>query len=114
MAVKKYSSSFNGNVSYGKNVLLSIVSLAVKEISGVASLQGKGVRTEVVGKTVNVDVFVNLRIGSSVTDVAFRVQENVKRSVESMTEYKVGAINVTVLGVVFDKEPETETAGLLG
>ena len=101
------STKSKGRVSYGKNVVLSIVTLAVKEISGVASLAGKGVRTETVGNKINVDVFVNLNIGSSVSDVAFKVQENIKRSVESMTEYKVGTINFNVLGVV-GHDPDTE------
>ena len=108
MSQKINNASKKGKVSYGKNVVLSVVALAVKEISGVASLHGKGVRTETVGKTINVDVFVNLIIGSSVSDVAFRVQENIKRSVESMTEYKVGKVNFNVLGVVLGSEAEAE------
>ena len=36
-------------------------------------------------------------------DVAFRVQENIKSSVESMTEYKVEAVNVHVVGVNFSE-----------
>ena len=50
---------------------------------------------------VYVDVFVNVLFGYSVKDVAFRVQENIKSSIESMTEFKVAAINVNVVGVVF-------------
>ena len=40
--------------------------------------------------------------GYSVRDVAFRVQENIKSSIESMTDFKAEQINVNVTGVVFD------------
>ena len=53
-----------------------------------------------------IDVFLNVYFGYSVNDVAFKVQENIKRSVESMTEYKVDSVNVHVVGVVFDSEQE--------
>ena len=44
--------------------------------------------------------------GYSVRDVAFRVQENIKSSVESMTDFKVASINVHVTGVVFNSAEE--------
>ena len=50
-----------------------------------------------------IDVFVNVKFGCSVKDVAFRVQENIKSSVESMTEYKVESVNVHVVGVNFSE-----------
>jgi len=112
----------NGNVSYKRNVVLSIVNLATQEINGVASLSGtavsklkrlfnknyhRGVIIEFIDNSVYVDVFINVMFGFSVRDVAFRVQENIKSSIESMTDYKVEAINVNVTGVVFT---EVETA----
>ena len=55
---------------------------------------------------VYVDVYVNVLFGYSVKDVAFRVQENIKSSIESMTDFKVAAINVNVTGVVFGNSEE--------
>lgn len=100
----RYNANFMGDVTYGRNVVMSIISLATQEIKGVACLQGKGVRTETIGKTINVDIYINVNIGSSCSDVAFKVQENIKRSVESMTEYKIGVINVNILGVTFKNQ----------
>ena len=106
------------NVTYKKNVVISIVSLATQEINGVASISRKSVsvinsalskninRGIIVGfenNTASIDVFVNVKFGYSVKDVAFRVQENIKSSVESMTEYKVGSVNVHVVGVTFNE-----------
>lgn len=99
----RYNLNSSGNVTYGHNVVMSIIALAAQEINGVVSLEGKGLRTEQVGDTINVDVYIDVSFGSSCADVAFRVQENIKRSVESMTNYKVGVVNVNILGVTFEE-----------
>ncbi len=99
----------DGDVTYGNHVLLSIVKLATQEISGVGSLQGKGVRMDVVGNVVNVSVSINVNYGVSCADVAFRIQNNIKRSIETSTAYKAGKINVNILGVDFDKNKDTST-----
>jgi uncharacterized alkaline shock family protein YloU len=110
--------SFKDNVTYKKHVVISIVSLATQEISGIASISRKSVSAikSAFSKNINrgiivdfennnakIDVFVNVKFGCSVKDVAFRVQENIKSSVESMTEYKVEAVNVHVVGVNFSE-----------
>ena len=107
------------NVTYKKNVVISIVSLATQEINGVASISRNSVSVikSALSKHINrgiivdfennnnavIDVFVNVKFGYSVKDVAFRVQENIKSSVESMTEFKVTAVNVHVVGVTFNE-----------
>ncbi|MDE7394808.1 MAG: Asp23/Gls24 family envelope stress response protein [Clostridiales bacterium] len=95
----RYNANFTGDITYGRNLISSIIVLAVQEINGVASLQGKGIRTEMNGYTVNVDVYINVEFGVSCSDVAFRVQENVKRGVETSSKYKVGIVNVNILGL---------------
>ena len=105
------------NVTYKKNVVISIVSLATQEINGVASISrsavsmiksalskniNRGIIVNFENNAASIDVFVNVKFGYSVKDVAFRVQENIKSSVESMTEFKVDSINVHVVGVTFN------------
>ena len=105
------------SVTYKKNVVISIVSLATQEINGIASISrnsvsaiksalskniNRGIIVEFENNIAKIDVFVNVKFGYQVKDVAFRVQENIKSSVESMTEYKVGAVNVHVVGVTFN------------
>lgn len=107
------------SVTYKKNVVISIVSLATQEINGIASISRNSVSAikSAFSKNINrgiivdfdqynkvtIDVFVNVKFGYSVKDVSFRVQENIKSSVESMTEYKVASINVNVVGVTFSE-----------
>jgi len=95
---QKMLDSEEGSVSYKRNVVLSIVNLATQEISGIASLSNEGLPLlkKVLNKNyhrgvvidfgddndVYVDVFVNVLFGYSVKDVAFRVQENIKSSIE--------------------------------
>lgn len=110
-----------GEVRYKNNVVLSIVNLATQEINGIAGISRdalsfakrlfnknchKGVIIEFVENSVYVDVFVKVKFGYSVRDVAYRVQENIKSSIESMTEYKVAEINIHVTGVVFTNDEE--------
>ncbi|MCL2861362.1 MAG: Asp23/Gls24 family envelope stress response protein [Firmicutes bacterium] len=98
----RYNANFTGDVTYGNKVVEGIIELAAKEINGVASLSGKGVKCEVVGETVNVEVFVNVYHTVSCPDMAFRVQENVKKTLESMTNYKAGNIDVNVLELTIE------------
>jgi uncharacterized alkaline shock family protein YloU len=110
-----------GSVSYKDNVVLSIVNLSTQEISGVACISSdgvpmtkrllnknchKGVIIEFEDNNVKVDVYVKVKFGYSVRDVAFRVQENIKSSIESMTDFKVAEINIHCTGVVFVDEEE--------
>lgn len=118
---KKVLISKDGQVSYKRSVVLNIVNLSSKEINGVASLSNNGMskfkllfsknyyhgcKIIFEENNVSVDVFLNVFFGYSVNDVAFRVQENIKRSIESMTEFKVEQINVYVRGVVFNGSEE--------
>lgn len=106
------------NVTYKKKVVTSIVSLATQEINGIASMaktvksaikntfrgnNSRGILVEFNDNLADIDVFVNVKFGYSVKDVAFRVQENIKSSVESMTEFKVHSVNVNVVGVTFNE-----------
>ena len=115
-----YQKSENGKVYCGKNIMLSIINLAAKEISGVASLSSnfgskfkrlfssnyfEGVKVSYnQSKNLIVDIYLNIFFGYSVTDVAYRVQENVQSGISNMISAKIDSINVHVLGVDFSRE----------
>lgn len=111
-----------GKTTCDRNILLSIISLATKEISGVSELvdtpsivlkrmfknkDSKGVKVSISpnGK-VTVDVYIKVYLGVSVPDISFRVQENIKNNISSMVDLKTGKINVHIVGVSFVKEKE--------
>ena len=108
-----------GKVDIDRDILLSIINLATKEISGVESLtnaylswfkrtftkpKSEGVNIKFDGNNVlKIDVYIRVYAGVSVPDIAFRVQENIKNSLGSMVGIKPGKINVHVYGVNCDK-----------
>ena len=94
-----------GHQSY-VHIVESIIVLAAQEINGVAQLDGKQVKIEINGNVINVDVYIKVNFGISCKQVAFRVQENIKNSVETMTDYKVKVVNVNILSVA-----DTKTEG---
>lgn len=108
-----------GKINCNKNVLLSIINLAAKEISGVDSLcsnfssgikkffsnnVSEGVKIAFENEGITVDIYLNILYGYNVTDVAHRVQENVKNGISSMIDIKVNSINVHIMGVEFGAE----------
>lgn len=108
-----------GNVTYGSDIVLSVINLATKEIAGVSSIVTKfssvlkrwfsnnyyeGVKISYNKDAMTVDVYINVCFGYNVTEVAFRVQENIKNSLSGMIDIKINKINVHVLGVEFPKD----------
>lgn len=107
-----------GLVTYNKNILLSIINLAAKEISGVASLCSnfsgsafkrlfsnnyyEGVKLTHTKEGLVIDVYLNVFSNYNVSDVAFRVQENIKSGIASMVNINVHQINIRVMGVEFN------------
>ena len=98
---------------------MSVINLATKEIAGVSSIVTKfgsilkrwfsnnyydGVKITYNKDAMCVDVYINVCFGYNVTEVAYRVQENIKNSLSGMIDVKISKINVHVLGVDFPKD----------
>lgn len=110
----KNNNEGRGSVSTNKNIILSIINLATKEIAGVSSLAsnfGSGIRklfsenyyegVKVVENPegINVDIYFNILTGFSVSAVAHKVQQNVKNAISSMMDVKINKVNVHIMGV---------------
>ena len=123
--VRKEASYVNkpakGRVTYNRNIVLSVINLATKEIAGVSSLVSnfgsalsrwfshnyyEGVKISYGEDTMNVDIYINVYYGYNISEIAYRVQENIKNSIASMIDIKIDKINVHVLGVDFPTEQE--------
>ncbi|MCL2540679.1 MAG: Asp23/Gls24 family envelope stress response protein [Firmicutes bacterium] len=114
----------SGKVSYNKNILLSVINLAAKEISGVAGLcrnfggswLGKkmsgnyceGVRVSQSTNGLVIDIYLNIYSNYKVAEVAARVQENVKSGITTMMDVDVNAINIRVMGIEFLQTAQDE------
>lgn len=112
MAVYKHKDESKGKVVYNVGIVKGIVRLAVEDVEGVA-IESKqkvrknadsGIKVEVTNGNINVNVIVDVYYGYSIPDVAYNIQRSIKHSVESMSKYKIGNIDVKVNGVIFPEE----------
>ena len=113
-----------GAIRIADEVVSIIAGLAATEIDGVSSMSGgiaggiaealgrknlsKGVKVEVGEEETAVDLYLIVRYGTRIPDVAWSVQENVKKAIESMTGLKVVKVNVHVQGVSFPQQKADE------
>ena len=66
----------------------------------------RGVRVDMNGEDVSVDVSVTVDYGMPIQKVGRSAQENVRKSIESMTGLHVEKVDLHVVGVSFEKENE--------
>ncbi|MBQ7785854.1 MAG: Asp23/Gls24 family envelope stress response protein [Clostridia bacterium] len=108
----------NGQITYANEVISTIVSVATTEVEGISGIVGassisgilakgktpRGVRVDMNGQDVNVDVSVTVDYGMPIQKVGRSAQENVRKSIESMTGLHVEKVDLHVVGVSFEKE----------
>ncbi|WP_026487555.1 Asp23/Gls24 family envelope stress response protein [Caldanaerobius polysaccharolyticus] len=115
--VPEHTSEY-GTIKIADEVVSVIAGLAATEIEGVAGMSGgvvngitemlgkknfsKGVKVEVGEKETSVDLYIIVEYGVRIPDVAWKVQENVKKALESMTGLKVVEVNIHVQGINMD------------
>ena len=105
-----------GTIQISEEVVASIASAAVQEVPDVTGLMGanvsdfmggkkmtaKGVRVEMDGEANVVYVFIMVRYGCTIGEVAKKAQNAVYQALESTTGYPVSAVNVHVGGISFN------------
>lgn len=113
----------NTNIKIADDVIAVIAGAAASEVSGVSSMAGgfaggisevfsgkknfaKGIKVEAGEKETKIDVSIIVEYGVRIPDVAFEIQNRVKKAVEGMTGLKVVAVNVHIQGV--NTEANTE------
>ena len=101
----------DNNTYMNQNMILSIVTLATKEIEGVIDVYkskeltfkgmfdkniGKGVRVNRTKTGTTIDIYVIVSTDCEVNDVVYRIQQNVKNSISSLLPIDIKAINVHI------------------
>ena len=118
MTIEMEKDQDNGQITYANEVISTIVSVATTEVEGIASIVGassisgiiakgktpRGVRVDMDGQNVDVDISVNVDYGMPIQKVGRDAQENVRKSIESMTGLHVDKVDLHVVGVSFEKE----------
>ena len=111
----------NGSLHISEEVIASVAGMAIMEVEGVCGLGagigadladilgkknlGRGVKITIGEENdITIDCSIVLKLGQNIVDVARTVQDAVLTSVESVTGFKVSAVNVTVAGISLPKE----------
>ena len=116
-----------GTITYANEVLSIIAGVAANEVEGIAGMcvsgglsdiigrnrnVTRGVKVEIGAEEVSIDLYVIVEYGKPIQRVCHDVQENVRKSVESMTGLHVVKIDVHVQGVSFEQEKKTVQSSL--
>ena len=105
-----------GTIYISEDVMLKVVGYAALECYGIVAMSSKrakdgivewlgrenlskGVQIKSVDEMVDVDLFIVVEYGISVTAVCTSIKEVVKYKLESMTGIKVRNVNITVEGI---------------
>ena len=109
----------NEGIKISDDVVAVIAGVAVSEVPGVASMAGgfaggisevfsgkknlaKGIKVDIADNDTKIDVNIIVEYGTRIPDVAFEIQNRVKKAVENMTGLNVEEVNVHVQGVNTD------------
>lgn len=119
--VKEETIGENSGIKISDEVIAVIAGVAVSEVNGVSGMQGKfgggigevlsgkknlakGIKVETINNQAKIDVNIIVEYGARIPDVAFEIQNRVKKAVESMAGLKVSEVNVHVQGVNIDTD----------
>ena len=100
----------NGKTIYNAGIVQNIVALAVAEVEGTVPALGKknGIALYIEKDGVYADVSVVVKYGYNIPELAYRIQQSVKQSVENMTRYRVAEVDVHIQDVVFENGVSVE------
>ena len=118
--------SENDGIQISSDVVAVIAGVAVSEVQGVAGMAGgfaggisevfsgkknlaKGIKADINAGKAKLDVNIIVEYGSRIPDVAFEIQNRVKKAVENMTGLVVEEVNVHVQGVNTDTAVSEKT-----
>ena len=98
-----------GCIHISEDVLAAVSAAAASEVDGICGMlnvatkktAAKGVRVTVEEDSAVIDLYVMLRYGYAIPEVAEKIQNAVASAVEAMTGFVVKAVNVHVGGISF-------------
>ncbi|MEN2766027.1 Asp23/Gls24 family envelope stress response protein [Ornithinibacillus xuwenensis] len=113
-----------GKVEIAPEVIEVIAGIAASEVDGLSTMRGnfatgvvekfgkkshsKGVKVELTDEGILIDLFVVLKFGVSIPEVAQKIQANIRQTLKNMTSLEIAEVNVHVVGVQMEKENTEE------
>lgn len=124
--VEEINVTEDSSIVISDEVVSIIAGVAVSEVKGVVDTAGgfaggisevlsgkkklsKGIKVEVGEKETKIDVNIIVEYGTRIPDVAFEIQNRVKKAVKEMTGLEVLEVNVHVQGVRTPVDTENKT-----
>ena len=108
------------SIKIANDVVASIAGVAVSEVPGVYGMAGgiteifgkkgltKGIKVEVGDKETKIDVNIIAEYGVRIPDVAFEIQNRVKKAVETMTGLNVSSVNIHIQGINIEEKRKAD------
>ena len=113
-----------GDIKISDEVIATIASVATKEIEGISGLSlsiageiaskfvkknlSKAIKVSSDDGNLTIDISVIVKYGIRIPDISWEVQENVKKSVESMSGLNVEKVNIIIAGVDFESTDDSD------
>jgi uncharacterized alkaline shock family protein YloU len=114
-----------GIIKISPDVVSVIASLAAGEIKGVAGMSGgftddiaekfgmksssKGIKVQLeANEQAHIDLYLLVEYGVRIQEIAWEVQQNVKKAVETMTGLKVSEVNIHIQDIVMPRDKKEE------
>ncbi|MFJ7746125.1 Asp23/Gls24 family envelope stress response protein [Peribacillus sp. NPDC097295] len=117
LEMDEYNSGL-GKVEIAPEVIEVIAGIAASEVEGVAHMRGnfatgvveklgkknhgKGVKVDLTGETIKVDLYCVMKFGVSIPKIAQEVQDNIREALLNMTAIDAGEVNIHVVGIAFE------------
>jgi len=109
----------NINLTVSDEVISTIVEKTVMSIPGIYDINGgiidgitnmlgskrmRGIKVDIDNKSVSIDIYVIVEYGVKIPDIAWDIQDKVKKIIEDMTGLAVTAVNIHIQGINFKKK----------
>lgn len=111
-----------GEVEIAPEVIEVIAGIAAAEVEGLYAMRGnfasgvaerfgkqthnKGVKVELTDTGITIDVYCILYFGSSIPQVAQKLQTNIRQTLKNMTQLEISEVNIHVVGINMDEKVE--------
>ena len=107
----------NINLSISEEVIATIAEKVVLNVAGVFSLSGglnvlgkkigtQGIKVDITKKDVSLDVYIVVNYGVKIPDIAWEIQDKVKKELENMTGMTVTTVNVHIQGINYETKKD--------
>jgi len=107
----------NINLSISEEVIATIAEKVVLNVAGVFSLSGglnvlgkkigtQGIKVDISKKDVSLDIYIVVNYGVKIPDIAWEIQDKVKKELENMTGMVVTTVNVHIQGINYETKKD--------